>query len=273
MNDRYAEEKPVWLITGAAQGVGRILAEMALRHGNRVVATADRLEDLWPLVEGYDSAVIPIELDVNDESADRETVQRVIEILGRLDVVVNAAAYDKEGSAGDARRELERVQTNLFGALWVSEAALVYMCANTGGRIVQVFALDSREKSRNRRLYDTSRRALAEFSEHLAREIAPFDVEVSVCVAAELYSEWTEDNHARTYSLDTYDPEGVELCSLFCRKPAARATGCSKSAQGISSPIEDSSPPSRVVGLSDVTRPSVDSEIRLRFRETGEACT
>src|SRR5271156_4598531 len=158
MNASCADETPVWLVTGAAHGVGRILAEMALRHGNRVVATADRLEDLWPLVDDYASAVIPIELDVNDEAADRETVRRVIEILGRLDVVVNAAGYDDAGSAtADTRRELERVQTNLFGALWVSQAALAYLCANTGGRIVQVFGLNSYERHRDRRLYDISR--------------------------------------------------------------------------------------------------------------------
>lgn len=205
-------EKPVWLVIGAAHGVGRALAETALRDGNRVVATADRLEHLWPLIDKFENAVIPIELDVNDESADLETVQRVIEILGRLDVVVNAAGYDQKGSVDNAQHELQRVQTNLFGALWISQAALVYMCANTGGRIVQVFGLNGCERYRDRRLYETSRRVLAEFSEHLAQEVAPFGVEVSICVAAELYEEWSDDNHVRTYTLDAHDPEGVDLC-------------------------------------------------------------
>jgi NADP-dependent 3-hydroxy acid dehydrogenase YdfG len=108
VNASCADEKPVWLITGAAHGVGRILAEMAVHRGNRVVATSPRLEDLCTLVDRYDSAVIPIELDVKDESADSETVQRVIEILGRLDVVANAAGYDTEGAANDARNSNAR---------------------------------------------------------------------------------------------------------------------------------------------------------------------
>jgi NADP-dependent 3-hydroxy acid dehydrogenase YdfG len=210
-NAKHVDETSVWLVTGAAYGVGRILAEMALRHGNRVVATTERIEDLWPLVDSFESMVIPIELDVNDECADREIVQRVVEIMGRLDVVVNAAGYDKEGPVDDAWHERERVQTNLFGALWVSQAALEYMCANTPGRIVQVFGLNSWEKYRNHRLYDTSRRVLTEFSEQLAREVAPFGVEVSICVAEELYGEWSEDDRARTYTLDAYDPEGIEV--------------------------------------------------------------
>jgi NAD(P)-dependent dehydrogenase (short-subunit alcohol dehydrogenase family) len=210
VNARRADKRPVWLVTGAAHGIGRILAEMTLRHGHRVVATADQLEDLWPLVDSYEGMVIPLELDVNDESADREIVERVVEIMGRLDVVVNAAGYDTERSVDDPGHERERVQTNLFGALWVSQAALEYMCANAGGRIVQVFGLRSSERHRDRRLYDTSRQVLTEFSEHLAREIAPFGVEVSICVAAELYGEWSDDEHARTYTLDSYDPEGIE---------------------------------------------------------------
>ena len=224
LNARRSDERPVWLVTGAAHGVGHILAEMALRHGNRVVATADRLEDLWPLVDSYNSMVIPLELDINDESADREIVQRVVEIMGRLDVVVNAAGYDKDGFADDARHERERVQTNLFGALWVSQAALEYMCANTAGRIVQVFGLNSRERRRDHRLYDTSRRVLTGFSEHLAREAAPFGVEVSICVAAELFGEWSDDDRARTYALDAYDPKSVEvLVKLSNELPADEA--------------------------------------------------
>jgi NAD(P)-dependent dehydrogenase (short-subunit alcohol dehydrogenase family) len=211
LNARPTDERPVWLVTGAAHGVGRILAEVALRHGNRVVATADRVEDLWPLVDDYAGAVTPLELDVNDELADREVVRRVIEILGQLDVVVNAAGYDKEGCADDTQQALERMQTNLFGALWVSQAALEYMCANTAGRIIQVFDLNSEEKRRDHRLYDTKRRVVTEFSEHLAREGAPFGVEVSICVTQELYRDWAGDNRARTYTLDRYDPEGVEV--------------------------------------------------------------
>jgi NAD(P)-dependent dehydrogenase (short-subunit alcohol dehydrogenase family) len=98
-----------------------------------------------PPVDCHESAVIRIELDANDEPADRQTVQRVIEILGRLDVVANAAGYSTEGAANDAQRELGHVQANLFGALWISQAALKYMRLHTGSRIIQVFGLESLE--------------------------------------------------------------------------------------------------------------------------------
>jgi NAD(P)-dependent dehydrogenase (short-subunit alcohol dehydrogenase family) len=204
---------------------------MALRNGNRVVATAGRLNDLLPLVKSYGRALIPVELDVNDESADHETVRKVIATLGRLDVVVNAAGYDKASSFDDESSALECVQTNLFGALWVSQAALDYMGAQTGGQIVQIFGLANFGKSRNRRLYDACHRSVVGFSEHLAREVAPFGVEVKICVPPELYREWLDDNSVRTYTLDVFDPEGAECGAPFSGSATVPTHRCSNSAQ------------------------------------------
>jgi NAD(P)-dependent dehydrogenase (short-subunit alcohol dehydrogenase family) len=77
----------VWLVTGASYGLGRTLAKAALRRGRLVVVTASRLKEPWFLVDEYGGAVMPIELDVNDELADREVVERVVEAFGRVDVI------------------------------------------------------------------------------------------------------------------------------------------------------------------------------------------
>lgn len=176
-----------------------------MRRGHRVVATADRVEDLWSLVDEYGTAVMAIELDVDDESADRKVVSRVIEVLGRLDVVVNNAGSDRLANSEDLRYHLERAQTSLFGALWISQAALTHMCANSGGRIVQVYGTMGSVDSPSRGLFERHKRVLDEFSEHLAREVAPFGVEVTVCVPEELYCEWIETNPPRTYTVSPYE--------------------------------------------------------------------
>jgi len=205
VNATTGAEAPVWLVTGAGRGVGRALAEMALRRGSRVGVTAHRREDLRSLVEAYGNAVIPFDLDVNDESGARETVERAIELLGRLDVVVNAAGYDTPEFFAGQSPALGHVQTNLFGALWVAQAALDHLRTNVGGKIVQVFGLGSFGADPPRRDYDTARRAVIEFSEQLARDVAPFDVEVTIYVPAEQYSEWIDDNRERSYTLDAFD--------------------------------------------------------------------
>lgn len=84
----------VSLITGSSRGLGRKVSEAVLRRGGRVVATAERVEDFRPLVEEHGSPVIPIELNVNDEMADRETVERVVEVHDHIEVVVNNAGFD-----------------------------------------------------------------------------------------------------------------------------------------------------------------------------------
>src|ERR1700722_4717935 len=115
-----------WFITGASKGFGREWTEAALERGDRVAATARNLETLEDLVKSYGDAVVPIPLDVADRAADFEAGGGAADTFGRLDVVVNNAGFGHFGaveelSEDDIRSQLE---TNLFGAQWVKEAAL-----------------------------------------------------------------------------------------------------------------------------------------------------
>lgn len=116
----------VWFITGASKGFGREWAEAALERGDQVAATARQLDTLDALVDKYGDAVLPTRLDVTDRAADFAAVAQSAEYFGRLDVVVNNAGYGHFGmieelTEDDTRAQLE---TNLFGALWVTQAAL-----------------------------------------------------------------------------------------------------------------------------------------------------
>ena len=81
----------IWFITGASKGFGREWAEAALERGDKVAATARRLETLDALVDTYGDAVLPIQLDVTDRSADFDAVERAADHFGTLDIVVNNA--------------------------------------------------------------------------------------------------------------------------------------------------------------------------------------
>ena len=86
-----------WFITGASKGFGREWTEAALERGDRVAATARRLETLDALVEAHGDNVLPIQLDVTDRDGDFAAVQRAADHFGRLDVVVNNAGYGHFG--------------------------------------------------------------------------------------------------------------------------------------------------------------------------------
>ena len=95
-----------WFITGASKGFGREWTEAALERGDKVAATARKVETLDPLVETYGDAVLPIQLDVTERDADFEAVKKAAEHFGQLDVVVNNAGYGHFG----AIEELSEVQ-------------------------------------------------------------------------------------------------------------------------------------------------------------------
>ena len=113
-----------WFITGTSKGFGRIWAEAALGRGDRVAATARNADTLGDLKEKYGDAVLTMALDVTDKAAVEATVTRAHEAFGRLDVLVNNAGYGQFGAMEEvSEREVrDQMETNLFGALWVTQA-------------------------------------------------------------------------------------------------------------------------------------------------------
>jgi len=117
----------VWFITGTSKGFGRIWAEAALERGDKVAATARNADSVADLAERYgEENALPLALDVTDKEAVRDAVAKAREHFGRLDVVVNNAGYGLFGSIEEVSEEQARdqIETNLFGALWVTQAVL-----------------------------------------------------------------------------------------------------------------------------------------------------
>jgi len=114
----------IWFITGTSRGFGREWALAALERGDSVVATARDTRSLDALVAAHGDAVLPISLDVTDRGAVFAAVARAHEHFGRLDVVVNNAGYGQFGMVEELSEaeSREQIETNLFGALWVTQA-------------------------------------------------------------------------------------------------------------------------------------------------------
>ena len=130
----------IWFITGASRGFGREWAIAALERGDSVAATARDLSSLDDLRQKHGERLLPLRLDVTDRDADFAAVRQAHERFGRLDVVVNNAGYGHFGmveelTESEARAQLE---TNLFGALWITQAALPVLREQGSGHILQV---------------------------------------------------------------------------------------------------------------------------------------
>src|ERR671929_2255590 len=132
-----------WFITGASRGFGREWAIAALERGDSVAATARDTSTLEDLADEYADRFLPLHLDVTDRAADFAAVQRAHEHFGRLDVVVNNAGYGHFGLVEELTEDEARAQleTNLFGALWVTQAALPILREQRSGHILQVSSI------------------------------------------------------------------------------------------------------------------------------------
>jgi len=171
----------IWFVTGAAKGLGREWTEAALERGDRVTATARDVRALDPLVEAYGDAVLPLSLDVTDRAAVAAAVDRHVERFGRLDVVVNNAGYGQVGMVEElTEQELrDQLETNFFGAVWVTQAVLPVLRAQRSGRILQVTSEGGVRAFPGFGAYHASKWALEGLTEALAQEVAPFGVHVT----------------------------------------------------------------------------------------------
>ena len=196
----------IWLITGASRGFGRSFAQAALAAGDRVGATARDTSSLEDLVAEHGDAVLPIELDVTDRGAVFAAVRDVHDHFGRLDVVVNNAGYGVSGaieelSEEQARRQLE---VNLFGALWVTQAALPILREQGSGWIVQVSSIGGLAAFPLTGIYHASKWALEGFSETLRQEVEPFGIKVLMVEPSGFRTDWAGSSMDRAEPIDAY---------------------------------------------------------------------
>ncbi|TFV86273.1 SDR family oxidoreductase [Blastococcus sp. CT_GayMR16] len=181
-----------WFITGASRGFGREWTIAALERGDTVAATARDTSTLDDLVQQFGDAVLPLKLDVTDRDAVVAAVKDAHDRYGRLDVVVNNAGYGQFGmveeiSEAEARAQIE---TNVFGALWVTQAVLPYLREQGSGHILQVSSIGGISAFPNIGIYNASKWALEALSQSLAAEVADFGIKVTIVEPGAYSTDW-----------------------------------------------------------------------------------
>jgi NAD(P)-dependent dehydrogenase (short-subunit alcohol dehydrogenase family) len=196
-----------WFITGSSRGFGREWAIAALERGDSVAATARDTDSLDDLVEKYGDRVLPLKLDVTDRAAVFDAVAAAHERFGRLDVVVNNAGYGQFGLIEEISEDEARAQfeTNVFGALWVTQAALPYLREQRSGHILQVSSIGGISAFPNIGIYNASKWALEAFSQSLAQEVADFGVKVTLIEPGGYSTDWGGSSAKHATPLPAYD--------------------------------------------------------------------
>jgi len=218
-----------WFITGSSRGFGREWAEAALERGDRVAATARDIDTLKPLAERYGENVLTLALDVTNRSAAFGAMTRAHEHFGRLDVIVNNAGYGLFGAIEEVSEEEARAQieTNLFGALWVTQAALPFLREQGAGHIVQVSSIGGVVAFGGIGMYHASKWGLEGFSEALALEVAPFGIHVTLVEPGGFDTDWGGSSAVHATPLEAYEMPRRERMGMMAQAPKGRteATG------------------------------------------------
>jgi NAD(P)-dependent dehydrogenase (short-subunit alcohol dehydrogenase family) len=255
----------VWLITGTSRGFGRQWAEAALRRGDRVAATAREVASLAPLTEEFGDAVLPLALDVRDREGAFATVRRAHEHFGALDVVVNNAGYGhfgmvEEATEAEAREQLE---TNVFGALWVTQAALPIMREAGGGRLLQVSSVGGVLSFPSLGIYHASKWAVEGFSEALAQEVAGFGIRVTLIEPGPFSTDWGGASARYSEPLDAYEPAHAAMLE---RRASSRGTlgDPSATAAAVLQVVDADDPPLRLF-LGDVALGMAEAAYEARL--------
>ena len=143
---------------------------------------------------------------MTDRDADFAAVAQAHDHFGRLDIVVNNAGYGQFGfieelSEAEAR---DQIETNVFGALWVTQAALPFLRAQRSGHIIQVSSIGGITAFQNVGIYHASKWALEGFSQALAQEVAPFGIHVTLIEPGGFSTDWAGSSAKRATPLPDY---------------------------------------------------------------------
>ncbi|HEX2284475.1 MAG TPA: SDR family oxidoreductase [Mycobacterium sp.] len=259
----------VWFITGTSRGFGREWTIAALERGDKVAATARDTATLDDLSAKFGDALLPIQLDVTDRDADFAAVKQAHDHFGRLDIVVNNAGYGQFGFIEELSEQEARdqIETNVFGALWITQAALPYLRAQRSGHILQVSSIGGITAFQNVGIYHASKWALEGFSQALAQEVAPFGIHVTLIEPGGFSTDWAGPSAKHATPLPDYQAAHDEAERARARR-VARPGDPKASASAVLKIVDAPEPPLRVFfGELPLQLAKADYENRLKTWE------
>ncbi|KAI1477846.1 NAD(P)-binding protein [Daldinia eschscholtzii] len=175
---------PVWLITGASNGMGLSFSLRALKAGHSVIGAMrnpTRAAEAVKAIESQGGKVVQLDMTESQGSI-REKVEAAEKIYGKIDVLVNNAGYSLLGPLSEftEKEVTTQIQTNFFGPLYAIQAVLPGMRARKSGTIVNISSIAGQDGLPTCSVYAGSKFALEGLSESLAREVAEWNINVLI---------------------------------------------------------------------------------------------
>ena len=172
----------VWFITGAGRGIGAQIAHAALAAGDQVVAAGRNLAQLKATFAAADPARIAlVELDVARETQAPAAIEAAVARFGRIDVLVNNAAYGLLGNFEElSPQEIEQqFGVNVFGVMHVLRAALPVLRQQRAGHVINISSIAGVTGFEGAAVYCATKYAIEGLSSSLSLELARFGIHVT----------------------------------------------------------------------------------------------
>lgn len=185
-------DKPVWLITGCSTGLGRVLAQLIVDRGWRLVATARDKAQVVDLTAGAEDCVLALDLDVTRTDQVAAAVAATRDRFGRIDVLVNNAGYGyqstvEEGAEAEIRAQFD---ANVFGLFAITRAVLPVMREQRSGHIINITSVAGLIGYPGSGYYAASKHAVEGFSDSLRAEVAPLGIGVTCIEPGPFRTDW-----------------------------------------------------------------------------------
>ena len=246
----------IWFITGASRGFGRVWAEAALERGDKVVATARKLESIADLKERFGDSVLPLELDVTNAERVPVAVREAFEHFGRIDVLVNNAGYSLIATTEEATDEqiANLFDANYTGVVRVLRAALPLMREQGGGHILGVTSSVGVVPAPFIGVYSATKAAAEALHEALAKEVAQFGINVTMIEPGAYATEFGK-SATRANTLEIYDDLRKDFIGTLMKleRGNPKATG-----EAILKAVDAAEPPLRLI-LGSTALPEIRS--------------
>jgi short-subunit dehydrogenase len=228
---KFTWQNKTALITGASSGIGAAVAQRLAKEGLRVILVARRLERLQALaaeIQGCGGRAEVIAADLSREASRLEVFERVTQLCGCPDVLVNNAGFAYYGYTDVMpwQTAADMIETNVTAAVHLCRLFLPGMRARRSGHIITVGSVNGIMPSQGTAVYSATKAFVGSFTAALYRELRGSGVEVSVVypgpVATELFdrSEKIENGFRVPAEAAAIRPEAVADCiGSLLRRP------------------------------------------------------
>jgi hypothetical protein len=176
--------RKIAIVTGASSGIGLATAELLASKGCCVVLVARRLERLQELqasIQAGGGRSLVLSMDLTEESSRQRLVEQVLQVFGRIDILINNAGFGWYGYYSEMpwKTAYDLIQLNITAVAHITRLALPGMLERGQGHIINVGSIVGSIPSQGVVLYSGSKSFIDAFSKSLHRELRGADVRLS----------------------------------------------------------------------------------------------